>query len=220
MHLIFDFDGTLIDSFDSAIHTLNHLADEFSFRKIAQDEISQLKELSSHEFVKFLNIPFYKIPTILLKARKRMQDEIITLSPFAHIPETLQKLHDKKIVMGILTSNSVKNVTAWLKINNMQNLFHFIHSESNYFGKSHLLEKIIRQYKIDKSQAFYIGDETRDIEAAKQSGLYSLAVTWGFNIEKVLARHAPHHIARKPEDLLNIFTGRGQKTSTAEKDNK
>ena len=88
----------------------------------------------------------------------------------------------------------------------MQHLFQFIHSEANYFGKTRLLKKIINQYKLDKSRVFYIGDETRDIEAAKQSGLHSIAVTWGFNSEKILSQHEPDFIARKPEDLLTILS--------------
>jgi phosphoglycolate phosphatase len=108
-----------------------------------------------------------------------------------------------KISLGILTSNSLENVAAWLEHNKIQNLFSFIHVESNYFGKKHVLRKIIKAYQIDKSQAFYIGDETRDIKAAKECGIYSIAVTWGFNSEKILSQQQPHYIARKPEDILN-----------------
>lgn len=58
---------------------------------------------------------------------------------------------------------------------------------------------------MNKQHTFYIGDETRDIDAAKQNGIHSIGVTWGFNSEKILAQHQPDYIARKPEDLLAIF---------------
>jgi phosphoglycolate phosphatase-like HAD superfamily hydrolase len=54
---------------------------------------------------------------------------------------------------------------------------------------------------IDSLQKLF---ETRDIEAAQSNDIYSIAVTWGFNSEKILLQHQPHYIARKPEDILAI----------------
>ncbi|HEX4045090.1 MAG TPA: HAD hydrolase-like protein [Gammaproteobacteria bacterium] len=203
-YLIFDFDGTLVDSFRAAMEKLNLLADEFNFRKISIDEIEGLRDLTSKKLIKHLKIPIYKIPSVLRCARKHMRSEMKMLSPFKNLPEILQELYDMKIPLGILTSNSSENVTEWLECNKMQQLFNFIHIESSYFGKKHILRKILKVYKIDKSQAFYIGDETRDVEAAKECDVSSIAVTWGFNSEKILSQHRPNYIARKPEDILTI----------------
>lgn len=205
MSLIFDFDGTLVDSFDKAIDKFNNLAEELNFRKIHPDEINRLKDLSSQELIKYLKIPMYKLPTVLYKARKQMSSEILTLSPHLNIRKVLQKLHDANFNFGILTSNSAENVTAWLDINDMTKFFNFIHVESNYFGKNRIIKKILNKYGINKSHAYYMGDETRDIDAARKNGIYAIAVTWGFNSEKILLQHQPHYIARNAEDLLKIF---------------
>ena len=203
-YLLFDFDGTLVDSFHVLMEKFDLLADEFNFRKISRDEINALRDLTSKELITFLQIPLYKIPSVLLSARNHMRSEMQRLPPFANLPKMLQVLHDRNIPMGILTSNSAENVSAWLERNNMQHLFNFIHIESSFFGKKNILKKILKSYRIDKSQAFYIGDETRDIEAAKGCDISSIAVTWGFNSEKILALHEPHYIVRKPEDILMI----------------
>src|SRR5690554_6343037 len=115
MYLIFDFDGTVIDSFKCAIHIFNQLADEFRFNKVDSNEIDDLKHLTSMELIKYFKIPLYKIPTVLLQARKKMRAEILTLLPFSQLPPMLQQIHDKQIAMGILTSNSVENVSTWLQ---------------------------------------------------------------------------------------------------------
>lgn len=201
-YLIFDFDGTLVDSFRAVIEKFNLLADEFKFRKINSNEINDLKDLTSKELIKYLGIPIYKIPRVLRCARKHMYSEMQTLSPFINLPEVLQKLHDMKISLGILTSNSSENVKSWLEHHKMEHLFSFIHAESGYFGKKRILRRMLKAYKIDKSKTFYIGDETRDIEAAKECDVFSVAVTWGFNSEKILKQHRPHFIIRKPEDIL------------------
>ncbi|HEV2614369.1 MAG TPA: HAD hydrolase-like protein [Gammaproteobacteria bacterium] len=204
MNLIFDFDGTLVDSFSKVIEKFNVVADEFNFRKIPPHEVETIKNLNSRELIKYMGIPFYKIPRVLRHARKAMNAEMSTLIPFLNLPEILQQLHDKKYFLSILTSNSAENVILWLKLNNIHHLFNFIHTESSYFGKARLIKKLLKKHNINKSQAFYIGDETRDIDAAKKSGIYSVAVTWGFNSEKTLLHHQPDFVARKPEDLLVI----------------
>lgn len=203
-YLIFDFDGTLVDSFPTMMEKLDLLAEEFNFPKINGNEINQLRDLTSIALIKYLKIPVYKIPSLMRSARKHMRSEMQTLSPFKNLPEILQELHNMKISLGILTSNSSKNVTEWLEHNKMNHLFNFIHGESSFFGKKRILRKIIKTYNIDKSNAFYIGDETRDIEAAKECDIYSVAVTWGFNSEKILSAHQPRYIVRLPEDILNI----------------
>ena len=86
----------------------------------------------------------------------------------------------------------------------IHHFFNFIHDESNHFSKRYLLKKTLKKYKIDKSKVFYIGDETRDIEAAKRNNIQSIAVTWGYNSEKVLLKHLPTYLAKQPEYLLAI----------------
>lgn len=205
--LIFDFDGTLVDSFYTVIQKFNLLAVEFNFRYIENVEINHLKTLTSNELIKYLKIPIYKIPSVLIKARALMRDEIARLPAFVNLYETIEQIHGMGIGLGILTSNSSENVAQWLKCNNMQNLFNFIHIEPSYFGKKRILRKIIKNYNMDCSRTFYVGDETRDIDAARAANIHSIAVTWGFNAEKILSQHQPDFIARNPEDILSVLRG-------------
>lgn len=204
MHLIFDFDGTLIDSFRDATEKFNCLADQFKLRRINANETDLIRDLSSTELIKYLQIPLYKIPKVIFQARKNMRKELLTIAPFTHLTRVLHELYEAGHSLGILTSNSIENVSDWLKHHHIDQLFHFIHSESSYFGKRRILKKILKTYGIPAAQAYYVGDETRDIEAAKQNHMISVAVTWGFNSETVLATYSPHFIAKKPEDLLTI----------------
>lgn len=205
MHLIFDFDGTIVDSFDKVIEKFNVLADQFHFRKTSPNKFLQLKDLDSRALIKHFNISTFKLPIVLYYARKQLRIEMAHLLSFSNVPQVIQRLHQAHFKLGILTSNSNENVMEWLKLNNLSSFFDFIHGDSGYFGKNRQLKKILKKYAINPSQAYYIGDETRDIEAAKYNGIYSVATTWGFNLEKILLTHQPHYIARKPEDLLTIF---------------
>lgn len=204
MNIIFDFDGTLADSFSIAIQKLILLADQFNFRKINQDEIDRLKDLTSREVIKYLKIPFYQLPAVLRHARKCMRDEIPFLSTFKNLPEVLKELHPY-CSLGILTSNSSENVISWLEVHKIGHLFDFIHAESSYFGKKRILKKLTKSYKMDSSQTFYVGDETRDVDAARKCNINSIAVSWGFNSEATVVKNKPDYIARTPSDILTII---------------
>lgn len=204
-HLIFDFDGTLVDSFTVTMQKLSLLTDQLGFKKINLQEIEHLKDLTSHELIRYLNIPLHKIPLVLYQGRKHMQEVMPTLPIFADLPEVLTKLHALNCKLGIVTSNSADNVNTWLQRQKIQHLFHFIRAESSFFGKDKILKNIVKTYEMEPLHTFYIGDETRDIEAAQKSRIQDLAVTWGFHSQKALAQAKPKHMAHHPQDLLTIL---------------
>ncbi|MDX2164253.1 MAG: HAD hydrolase-like protein, partial [Gammaproteobacteria bacterium] len=164
MNILFDFDGTLINSHTKAIELYNQSADNFNIRKIQPDEIETLKNLNSKDLVKYLGIPFYKVPQILLQVRKLLKNEMLSLEPIPNIQEIIKQLHTANFHMGILTSNSLENVHSWLRHHDMEQYFSFVHAESSYFGKGRLIKKLLKKHYIPSSHAWYVGDETRDIE--------------------------------------------------------
>ncbi|MCX7114319.1 MAG: HAD hydrolase-like protein [Gammaproteobacteria bacterium] len=205
MHLLFDFDGTLVNSFPFVIEKTILLADEFHFKKIEAQEIEHLRDLSSKEVIQYLGVPFYKIPSLIRRMRQAVRSDITRMQPVPNIYQVLETLHQAKYCLGILTSNSKDNVSTWLIHHHMQHFFSFIHTESSFFSKKHLLKKTLKAYHIDARQTCYIGDETRDIDAANQNNIRSMAVTWGFNSEKVLLQHGPTYIVRQAEDILTVI---------------
>lgn len=204
MHLIFDFDGTLVDSFDCVMKKSKLLAEEFHFRQFHLDEINQLRDLTSKEIIQSLNIPWHKIPRLIRSLRTYLHDEMHTLLPVKGIPCVLEQLHEAGFSLGILTSNSAENVKLWLEQHQLGQFFNYTHIESTYFSKAHVLKKTLRLYPFEKSAVYYIGDETRDIEAAQQNQVNAVAVTWGYNSLKALLPCKPGYIVHQPEDILRI----------------
>src|SRR3989344_3376861 len=167
MNLIFDFDGTICDNFD----TVFILATEF-LQKEGRTIISanEVRRKGAKKLISESGIPKYKIPKLLLLARKKIAEQI---------PNLIIKL-SKKHKLGIITSNSVENVTTFLKNHKLLKYFSFIHSEIDLFGKGKKLKKVISRFSLLPEETIYIGDETRDIEAAKYAKIKSVAVIWGY----------------------------------------
>ena len=200
---IFDFDGTIADTVDSILKISNHLSDEFHFKKILPQEIDRLKNYTLEEVIRHLEIPLGKIPLILSKARRDLHKDMHKVKPISGLSDVLWQLKAHAQKIGIVTTNSTKNVRRFL-ISNKLDIFDFIHSSSRLFGKGASLKRLMAKRKFDQDNVFYIGDETRDITAAKWASVKTVAVTWGYNSEKILKVQNPDYLARNPSDLLSL----------------
>lgn len=199
--IIFDFDGTIADSFDAVLSISNRLADEFGYPPTPLEDISALKNLSSREILRRSKVPFFKLPFLLRRLRSELNREIARLKPIPGIKDALLELRHQGHSLGIVTSNSRQNVIAFLEAQDMRELFDFVDSGLTLFGKGRIIQQILRQKHVDPDTAIYVGDETRDVEAARKIGIKVIAVCWGFNSCEVLAAQKPDFLIHKPAEL-------------------
>ncbi|MDJ0533611.1 MAG: HAD hydrolase-like protein [Xenococcaceae cyanobacterium MO_207.B15] len=208
--IIFDFDGTIADTYQAIVDITNSLASEFGYKTLNQEELSFLKNLSSGEIIRQSEISLFKLPFLVKRVQKELGKQIGELAPILGMRGVLQKLKQQGYVLGIITSNIQDNVTTFLQHNGLESCFDFIHSGTSIFGKHRIINQVIRRYSLRSTEAIYVGDETRDIRSARKSNVGSIAVTWGFNSEKVLAKHNPDYLIVKPEELLDAIISRNQ----------
>jgi len=199
MNLIFDFDGTICDSIPPSVDVTNEICIEMGYKKTS---IKELKKLGIKGLIKSRKIPLYKIPKIMSIYRQKIVTIYEHAQPFNEIGHVLKELSGKH-TLGILTSNKTEIVQKFLDRYNLK-YFDFIYSEKALFGKDKKLKKIFSKYKFKKDETYYIGDETRDIEAAKRQELKTIGVTWGIESRQLLKKSNPDIIISKPEVLLEM----------------
>lgn len=202
--LIFDFDGTIADSFDTVLGIANRLADEFGYPSTSPETAEHLKNLSSREIIRRSQVAFWQIPFLLKRLRSELHHEIQHLHPIPGMKDALQTLHQQGNHLGIVTSNSQENVAAFLATHDLSDLFDFIGSGLTVFGKGRVIQAALRQYRLDPATVIYVGDETRDIEAARKIGIPAIAVSWGYNSSQALASHHPDVLIHQPEELIEV----------------
>lgn len=201
---IFDFDGTLADTYPISVDLLNELAVRHRFRQVADDETHTLRRMSAREVLAELQLPLWRVPAVLSDFRKIMRRRISEIQPFSGVVDTLQTMAaDRRVALALATSNSVDNVKAVLG-SSLLGRFSAVECGSTLFGKSHRLRRILKKMRIDRSEAIYIGDEIRDAEAAEQVGVKFGAVAWGYTDLEALARLNPSKIFRIPADMLHL----------------
>lgn len=200
---IFDFDGTIADTHQYMVTITNRLADEFKFNKIQDHEVQEIKHMSAQDVMKHLKIPTLKVPQIVKRGKEEYNLDIKDLMPFAGLKEVLLKLKELQIKIGILSSNSSRNIQEFLK-NHDFNIFDFVYTTSKIWTKNTRLKRILKEKGIEKNTVLYIGDETRDVVAAKRLGVKVAAVTWGYNSAKILSEHGPDYLIESPQDLIKV----------------
>ena len=200
--LIFDFDGTLADTLPRIVAISNRLASEFGYCQVHEADIEALRGQRSREVLRRLQVPLFKMPAIARRFKSELQKEIHLVTPFASVRAVIEQLQPY-YTLGVVTSNSVANVNKFLDANSMTH-FRFVRSSAGLFGKSRVLNRVLRENRLAKSDTLYVGDEVRDIEAARACGVDAIAVTWGANSTDKLAQWQPRFMAHRPEELLTI----------------
>ena len=201
--LLFDFDGTVADTRTIAHGILNDMSREFGFRELPLEELEEARKMNTREFIRHLGISSWRVPSIAHRGLQLLHERIHLVDPIPGMPETLAALHARGERLAILTSNSQANVEAFLTRHELP-YFEFVSCSSKLFGKGREIRRILRKQKLAPAEILYIGDETRDIEAAKETGLRMAAVTWGYNSAEILSALMPDHMIATPGELLNL----------------
>jgi phosphoglycolate phosphatase-like HAD superfamily hydrolase len=202
---IFDFDGTIADTFDAMVRVLNALAQEFGYHTAGPSEIEQLRGLPPIEVAQRLGVAWPKVPQIVARVRKGMVQSMPQVQPCAGVPEALQKLREQGLSLGLLTSNSRENVDVFLANHPLR--FDFISTGSGLWSKHRRLSAVLRRRGLAAAETAYIGDEVRDIEAGRKLGSRVIAVGWGYTAPQLLRDHKPDALIMRASELTQALGG-------------
>jgi phosphoglycolate phosphatase len=123
---------------------------------------------------------------------------------FDGVKDLLLELAAKDYQTSILSSNSKENILAFLQnysIDSISSVF----CSSNIFGKDKLINKFLKEHKLDASQVIYIGDEQRDLVACKKSGVKMIWVSWGYDSIEVMEKEKPDYKVFSPGEILEVI---------------
>lgn len=200
--VIFDFDGTLSDSGDWFLSVVDDLARRFRFRAVAQQEVEMLRHRSSREVIQYLGIARWKMPLIARHLRKLIGRNAHQIELFPGTPDLLERIAAMGVKIALVTSNSEANARAILGPQHAARI-DFYACGSSLFGKAPKFRRVLKRMAIPAAQALAIGDETRDVDAAREVGMRAGSVLWGYASETALAATGPDALFRAPQDILD-----------------
>lgn len=205
--LLFDLDGTLIDSSDGVVACFNYAFDQIGvFRPDPAAIKATIGYPLDEAFARFTDHdPGHCYDLFQVKAREVLVDSATLLEG---VGETLRDLHGKGYVLGVATTKRSEHITGILGRLGVLSMF------SAWSGSDevrrvkpdpevlHLtLEKLGRP----ATEAAYVGDTPLDIRAARSAGLSPVVVLGGTGSREELAAHRPDAMVERFVDLKGLF---------------
>ena len=104
--VIFDFDGTLANTFPFVLAMLDELAEKFKTRKLKQEDLPQLRQYPPLKIMRMHKVRIWKLPSILKYTRHRMHRDAHRIDKFEGVDEVIRELATRNIKLGIVTTNT------------------------------------------------------------------------------------------------------------------
>jgi len=203
---VFDFDGTLADTFPRAARILPRLARELRFRDPGPEGLRELRELPTGQILSQLGIAWWKVPLVLWRARSLLAAEGGTIDLFPGMAELLGDLDAAGMEWAILTTNGLPLVRETLRRAGAPEPGR-LEAGLGLSGKARRLRRLARILELAPEELVLVADETRDVDAAREAGVSLVAVAWGYSTPEALGRAGATRIARDVEDLRNALLG-------------
>jgi phosphoglycolate phosphatase len=175
---IFDFDGTLADSFALFAEAYNELAARHGFKPVTAEEAQRLRTLHAREIMKQVGMPAWKLPTVAKEYIGIMRVRRSEVKPFPGTEEMLARLDRAGVSIAVVSSNAEDNVRTVLG-ESANRVRHYACGMS-IFGKRSHLRRVIQAARVSIREAIYIADQAADLDAARAEGIDFGAVAWGF----------------------------------------
>ncbi|WP_020595171.1 HAD-IA family hydrolase [Spirosoma panaciterrae] len=209
--VIFDFDGTLANSFPFFRQAFNTLADIYQFKRITPEEVDEVRGLTVRQMMKHVGMPAWKMPFVARTFIRLMGDSINQIQLFEGIADLLKQLASQGVQLAIVSSNSEENIRRVLGTESAS-LIRYYRCGTAVFGKSSQFRKVAAKSGIAPQNILCIGDEVRDLEAARKEHMAFGAVAWGFTRTDIFNTYSDIERFHTVDDIFHAVCGKRAST--------
>lgn len=202
---IFDFDGTLADSFPWVLGAMDEVADRFKFRRPRPDELDELRHCDAREVMRRLGVKRWKLPMIARYVRTRMAADVDQIALFDGAGAMIEEVAAAGLKLAVVSANGEATIRTVLGPH-AGRIGAFAGGVS-LFGKRGKLLRMSRVAGVPPAQTMVIGDEIRDLDAARKAGMAFGAVSWGLTRADALAARRPDALFERMTDISKTLLG-------------
>ncbi len=203
---IFDFDGTLADTFPWFIGVVNGVADLYGFKRIESHEVDTLRGQGARQIVRHLGIPAWKLPLIARHMRRLAARDVARIRLFEGADAALRALAGAGVGIAVVSSNG-EDVVRRTFGPALAGLVDHYACGAAMFGKAAKFRRVVKASGVAPSRTICIGDELRDTDAARAAGLAFGAVAWGYTRADALRSSGPDLMIERIGDLAPCLLG-------------
>lgn len=210
--VIFDLDGTLVNSIEDLAHACNHALTEMgyavhsvnSYSSMVGNGISKLIERALPEEARRQRVIEAMRTKFIEYYDRHLYDFTV---PYPGIPQLLEELHRRDIALAVASNKYqkaceeiVKHLfpqVPWASIHGQRDLTPLKPDPSMVF-------EILLDHPTPKTDVIYVGDSGIDMETAYRACIDKIGVTWGYRTRNELLQYHPEYIVSDPDEILSI----------------
>ena len=208
---IFDFDGTLADSFPFFLSVFNTVADQHGFRRIDTGKADQLRHHGARQVMDHVGMPAWKLPAVSRTFMALMKESAGSIRLFDGVAEALRHLAAQGVLLTVVSSNSEHNVRTVLGAE-LAALVAQFECGMSVFGKASRIRAVLKRCGVAPHEAIYVGDQGTDAEASRKARVAFGAVHWGYATVEALRAVGCDDEFATPPDLCRIADSRSTST--------
>ena len=203
--ILFDLDGTLIDTNELIIASFNHTFKQYNL------------SYTTEEIIEFNGPPltetFQKIDPVraemMIKTYREhnLANHNDYVKAFPNVIETISELKDNQIQVGIVTTKMTKTAHLGMALTGLDKFFETVIAFEDVVHKKPHPEpvmKAMKQLNATAESTLMVGDNHHDIEAGKNAGIKTAGVAWAQKGKEFLHEYNPTYMLEDMRDLLKI----------------
>ena len=191
-HLFLDLDGTLVDPFEGITRSMAHALQALGRPIPSPNELKvHIGPPLSNAFKVLLGPSDEATLRAAIEAYRERYSQVGVLENrvYDRIPETLQALRDDGVVLHLVTSKPAIYACRVLEHTGIAAPFRTVHGpelDEIHLQKGSLVRRALDAAAIEPSTVVMAGDRRVDLDAARENGVFSIGVTWGYGTREEL----------------------------------
>ncbi|TXC91045.1 pyrophosphatase PpaX [Metabacillus litoralis] len=204
--LLFDLDGTLINTNDLIIESFLHTLHTYYPDQYVREDI--LPFIGPTLYDTFSTINPEKVEEMITVYRKfNHEQHDVLVTEYETVFETVKALKEQGFKLGIVTTKIRDTVNMGLKLTKLDQFFDVVvtlDDVENAKPHPEPVLKALEQLGSSPEEAIMVGDNHHDIEAGKNAGTKTAGVSWSVKGREYISSYKPDYILEKMSDLLPI----------------
>lgn len=203
-NIIFDWSGVVRDTVTNQMWIVNNIFKKYGVREITTEEFREnWTQPPASFYQKYLPVGYNEEERSKLFQKLQLDKDCPKAASFPEVVEVIRKCKQNGYFLAVVSSDFPETLLPEVKDYGLENTFNEIITDAN--DKLPPIKKIIMENNLNLEDTFFIGDSNHEIDVAKQVGIKSVAVTWGFTSKDKLKDRNPDYIVDKTKELEVII---------------
>jgi phosphoglycolate phosphatase len=213
---IFDLDGTLTDTLESLVYSVNATLTEMGLAEISGEQVRAFvgngaKKLLEKSLMAAGDLQASRIEEAMeVYARIFKTGCTYKVAPYEGIVEMLQVLHGKGVKLAVLSNKPDAQTKSVVATFFEEGLFTYVQGQREDIPRKPdpaAVYLILDKLQVAKEESLYIGDSEVDMITGNAAGVATIGVTWGFRDREVLVQEQAQYLVDKAEEIISIVEG-------------